>query len=656
MNQMMMRSLLCVALVPAAGCLADPDEPELGDEESDLLGTISHTGEPELACPAAFAPLLERAMVWGRAAALTPAFAQCVDQAVRVGGVPAPYPRGPYVPSAGDPLSGATKAEQAARVLQSARSLNDLKYNCFETGDFAGSAIVEEVGTRPEIMTFGLAAVRSWLNPALVLPEQSVTETVWHEAMHQHAYNHDADRPGFSTENQSIPYIVDGCMQTVIAQSAALCGSMTQCGPDAVPIIDSLAATTGQCSCAQDPRGDLALGELTFRPTGLRAAEKVVDQTAAGWWLYKKTDAVAAVGDVDGDGTDDLLLRNADGFGFVSHRFGPQLGLVGSWPWNSWVAPGPGSSAWWFLNPTDTFQPVGDMNGDGRAELLVRSAWGVGILSYTDQLRVLTMRQWGEWIVSWKTTGDEQFLFAKDFDGNGTKDLFVRNSWGIGVWSLRGASLGAIAVGAHATSLGGWWLQPGDRFEGAGDFNGGGAEIIVRSGWGLGLLTVINPGGFGATPGGFATVQSCANGAWMHGWRLAASDTLHGVGDVNGDGRQELVIRSGWGINVVGLNTGGAWQVWTGAAFGDWLGSWRIGSADQVAAFTDLTGDGRDDLLLQSGWGMGVVSQSGWPLVSVATHQHDTFLGGWRLRPTNLVLGTARLDRTPGAEIVIVNR
>ncbi len=644
---------LMAGLALCGACLTT--EADLDETEAPLLGPISHTGEPALACPAEFAPLLERAMLKGRAAALTPAFEECIDRAVRLGGVPAPFPTGPYLPSAGDPLSGASRADQVARVLRSTRTVNDLKYNCLETGAFTGSAGVEEVGTRAETMTFSLAAVRSWLNPNLPFPEQWVAQTVWHEAMHQHDYRHDENRPGFDTTNQSIPYLVDRCMQTVLARSAELCGSLTECGPDAMPVIDRMSAGAGQCSCAQDIRGDAALGELTFRSSGLRASEKVVDQSAVGWWFYRKTDGVQVIGDADGDGQEDLLLRNDDGFGLVSHRYGPALGLFGAWSFGTWVPPGDGSSAWWLLTPGDSFQAIGDMNGDRHTEFLVRSAWGFGILSYTDQLRVLTMVPWGDWVVSWKTTGNEQFLFARDFDADGKTDLFVRNSWGIGVWSLRGASLGAIALGANNSSLGGWWLAADHRFEGAGDFNGNGAEVIVRSSWGLGLLSVVNPGGFTRPPGGFRVPASCPNGGWMFGWHLASTDTIPGVGDLDGDGRQELVIRSGWGINAIGLSPAGAWQVLAGQAFGTWMGSWLFGAADQIAMFTDVTGDGRDDLVLRSAWGLGIATQSGGALTSVAVHQNDTTLGGWRLRATNQLLGAARLDRTAGAELVVVN-
>ena len=77
-----------------------------------------------------------------------------------------------------------------------------------------------------------------------------------------------------------------------------------------------------------------------------------------------------------------------------------------------------------------------------------------------------------------------------DFDGDGRAELLVSSPWGIGLLEMLGSAFNAPMMAPNGTRFGGWNLQTGDnRFGPVGDFDGDGqAEIVFSSPWGLGVL------------------------------------------------------------------------------------------------------------------------------------------------------------------------
>ena len=127
--------------------------------------------------------------------------------------------------------------------------------------------------------------------------------------------------------------------------------------------------------------------------------------------------------------------------------------------------------------------------------------------------------------------------------------IVVTSPWGIGLLGLRGGAITSLTLSPNGTRLGEWLLNTGDNWIPAvGDLNGDGrAELVITSPWGLGILR------FDGTS--FVSIAMAPNGTVFGSWTLnTASDRVEAVADLDGDGRAELVIWGPQGLVVLGLS------------------------------------------------------------------------------------------------------
>ena len=169
--------------------------------------------------------------------------------------------------------------------------------------------------------------------------------------------------------------------------------------------------------------------------------------------------SVAGIGDFDGDGKDDVLLRHQDG----RWHFYPMNGRR--------TATGRGTA-----NLTRNLEwsvaGVGDFDGDGRDDVLMRKATGTWYYYPMNGRRHLS----GHGVANLPSDLEWSVAGIGDFDGNGKDDVLLRHE--DGRWHYYPMDGRTVLPGAGSASLTG---NPTVSVAGIGDLNGDGRDdVLVR--------------------------------------------------------------------------------------------------------------------------------------------------------------------------------
>ncbi len=333
--------------------------------------------------------------------------------------------------------------------------------------------------------------------------------------------------------------------------------------------------------------------------------------------------------DYDGDGCVEILITSPWGVG-VLKRSGMSLSAP-------MMAPNGTRFGGWLLNTADNhFGPPGDYDGDGHAETLVVSPWGIGVLKLSGSTLTAPMMapngtRFGGWLLN---TADNSFGPAGDFDGDHQTEIFVASPWGIGILELTGGTMAAPMMAPNGTRFGGWLLNTADNsFGPVGDFDGGGrSDLVVTSPWGIGILTQT---GSTMTP-----LMMAPNGTRFGGWLLNTADNTFGpVGDFDGDGKVEILVTSPWGMGVFKLS-GGTFAVPMMAPNGTRFDGWLLNTGDnRLGSSGAYDAPGRSEILVSSPWGIGVMELFGSTIRVPMMAPNGTRFGGWLLNTIDNDLG-----------------
>ena len=382
---------------------------------------------------------------------------------------------------------------------------------------------------------------------------------------------------------------------------------------------------------------------------------------------------VALIGDVNGDGSDDILVGaySADlggtskGQAFVIFGTPPidqsevNRFAVGQGPSGSGVASynfGDGSQ----ITTIDAFPgttggtrtATADVNGDGVPDLIVGTGPGgvtnVRVFDGVTKNVIFTVQPFEAGF-----TGGV-YVAAADFNGDGKAEVIVTPDEGGGpvVAIYDGAKITAGTMGDAAQTTRYFGIDDPDFRGGArpavADFNGDGTpDLVVAAGFGGGPRVAIFNGkqALNAFPAGsfpekllpdfFMFEDTLRNGAFVS------------AGDITGDGKAELVAAGGPGggprVRVIDgatlLTTPGvtSLDIAAPATPGLQIGNFFSGNADKRGgvrvAVKDLDGDSKLDLLVGSGQGDGskVTAYSGasFPATGTPTvlYSNDVFPG-----------------------------
>ena len=331
------------------------------------------------------------------------------------------------------------------------------------------------------------------------------------------------------------------------------------------------------------------------------------------------------LGDFNGDGRDDVLLRHADG----RWRYYPMDGAT--------VLAGGGAAnltrdlAWRIAG-------VGDFDGDGRDDVLLRKTDGRWYFYPMDGRTVLAGRGTARMTrdLAWQVAG------IGDLDGDGRDDVLMRHADGRWHYYRMNGRRPLAGSGSGRLTRNLDW-----RMAGVGDFDGDGRDDVLlrRRDDGRWYFYPMNGR---ASIAGRGTVPLTRDLAWA----------VAGVGDFDADGRHDVLLR----------HTDGRWRYYPlqGRRVLDGAGLVNLtdDTTTTVAGIGDLNYDGCADVLARlanGGWqyyaldGRRVLSASGEAALSGDLAWGALSTGGVATgsAPT---LGTTLTDRsglTPGQNVTI---
>ena len=274
-----------------------------------------------------------------------------------------------------------------------------------------------------------------------------------------------------------------------------------------------------------------------------------------------------AMGDLNGDGKDDVLLRHEDGRWYYYPMNGREF-----------LADQRGA-AFLTSNLDWQFAGIGDLNGDGNDDVLVRRVTDGRWYYYPmDGRRHLVDQRGGMSLISdlaW------QFAGTGDLNGDGNDDVLLRHR-DDGRWLYY-----PMDGRQHITGRRGLANIPRDmvwQLAGIGDLNGdGNDDVLLRHTNGTWQYFPMDGRDYLRDQRGAAFLTS--NLEWQ----------FTGIGDLNGDGKDDVLVRR---------VTTGRWYYYPMDGrrhLVDQRGGANIVSdlAWQFAGIGDLNGDGRDDVLLR---------------------------------------------------------
>ena len=318
-------------------------------------------------------------------------------------------------------------------------------------------------------------------------------------------------------------------------------------------------------------------------------------------WAAKYFESVR-LADVNGDGKADIIGRNAEG---VHVALSTGLGFANEELWSQEFSDVQG---WGAAEYSSTIRWA-DVNGDHKADLIIRSREGIRVALSTgnsfEQSTLWTNYFSDDSSQQWKkVTGYSGTIRMADVNGDGLADIVARGEKGIYVSLSTSTSFMQPTLWSTEFSDLGNIVWQGAQYSTSfqlGDVNGDGMDdLIARGSKGI-LVSLSNGNGFQHASLWTASFSDAS------GWGSDVNN--YGaiqLGDVNGDGKADIIVKTNDGVHVL-LSNGQSFledRIWNHSDFTDHSGSKSTNNRTTLQC-GDINGDHRCDFIFRSRAGIG---------------------------------------------------
>jgi hypothetical protein len=366
------------------------------------------------------------------------------------------------------------------------------------------------------------------------------------------------------------------------------------------------------------------------------------DSWIDNWNFVTRDNMIAGIGDIDGDKISEFVTTSAWGIGILKHDgnrwkqviVAPNDTWFGGWRYNASVNIG-----------TDRIRGIGKFTTDSSQQILIISSWGIGVLGMLENALTSIVLQpngtrFGGWLFDSRAN---QIIGFGDMNGDGLDEVLITSAWGIGILVAAGNTFRSLMVSPNDTWFGGWrYNSLNDTIHSISDFDGDGrAEILITSAWGLGILKL--------EENHLISIATYSNGTDLNGYILnTRTSRIVADGNFEGDVRSLIALADDTGIHILKLDHDNLRQT-ANLRNGERAGEWLLNTADNnFGPVGDFDGDGRAEFIVRSPWGLAILGLEGDIFRCLAIHRYGTLIGDWTIEHTDHIVGVGNFG---GSEI-----